>query len=89
MENITSLGNDRLTEQFYETFQNKIKGHYQLEKKNRDKRHIKNWRPLRLLHVDTKMLSKTLALKRRKILPSIILHQQTAYVKNRKIDERT
>ena len=32
------------------------------EKKDRDKRFIKNWRPISLLNVDTKILSKALQL---------------------------
>ena len=57
------------------------------EKKDRDKRYIKNWRPISLLNVDTKLVSKTLASRLKNILPSIISHQQTAYVKNRNISE--
>ena len=57
------------------------------EKKDRDKRYIKNWRPISLLNVDTKLISKTLASRLKDVLPSIISHQQTAYVKNRNISE--
>ena len=57
------------------------------EKKDRDKRYIKNWRPISLLNVDTKLISKTLASRLKDVLPSIISHQQIAYVKNRNISE--
>ena len=58
-----------------------------IEKKDRYKRYIKNWRPISLLNIDTKMLSKVLASKVRKVLPSIIKCDQTAYVANRFIGE--
>ena len=32
-----------------------------IEKKGRDKRYIKNWRPISLLNVDTKIISKSLS----------------------------
>ena len=31
-----------------------------IEKKNRNKRYIKNWRPISFLNVDTKILSKAI-----------------------------
>ena len=40
-----------------------------IEKPNRDRRFIKNWRPISLLNVDQKILSKTLAGRLKKILP--------------------
>ena len=57
------------------------------KKKDRDKRHIKNWRPISLLNVDTKIISKTLASKLKQVLPTLISSQQTAYVENRNICE--
>ena len=58
-----------------------------LEKKDRDKRFIKNWRPISLLNVDRKILSKALAAKLKPVLPSIISSNQTAYVAKRCISE--
>ena len=58
-----------------------------LEKKDRDKRFVKNWRPISLLNVDTKILSKAFAAKLKPILPSIVSSNQTAYVEKRCISE--
>ena len=56
-------------------------------KKDRAKRFVKNWRPISLLNVDTKILSKSLAEKMKNVLPELISSNQTAYVKNRCISE--
>ena len=48
---------------------------------------IKNWRPISLLNVDTKIISKVFAEKLKETLPSLISPHQTAYVKNRCINE--
>ena len=58
-----------------------------IEKKDRDKRYIKNWRPISLLNVDTKIISKALAAKLKNVLPTIIFSNQTAYVNKRCISE--
>ena len=58
-----------------------------IEKKDRDKRFIQNWRPISLLNVDLKIISKALSEKLKKVLPDLISSQQTAYVKNRHIGE--
>lgn len=58
-----------------------------IEKKDKDKRFISNWRPISLLNVDTKIVSKCLAFRLVPVLPSIISSDQTAYVKNRFIGE--
>ena len=58
-----------------------------LTKKDKDKRFIENWRPISLLNIDTKILSKVLANRLKPTLPSIIVHDQTAYVHNRFIGE--
>ena len=56
-----------------------------IEKKDRDKRFIKNWRLILLLNVDYKIVSKAAKLK--DILPKIISSEKSAYVKNRFIGE--
>ena len=48
---------------------------------------IQDWRPISLLNVDLKIISKALSEKLRKVLPYSIFSQQTAYVKNRHIVE--
>ena len=58
-----------------------------IQKKDRDKRFVKNWQPISLLNVDTKILSKSLAEKLKNVLPELISSNQTAYVKNRCISE--
>ena len=58
-----------------------------IEKKDRDKRFIQNWRPISLLNVDLKVISQALSEKLKKVLPDLIFSQQTAYVKSRDIGE--
>ena len=55
----------------------------QTEKRERDKRLAKNWRPISLMNVDTKIAKKVIALRMKTVLPSIRNNDQTAYVKNR------
>ena len=56
-----------------------------IQKKDKDRRYIKNWRPISLLNVDTKIASKALALRLEKVLPHIIHGDQYAYVKGRTV----
>ena len=56
-----------------------------LEKKDKDKRFPKNWRPISLINVDVKIASKALAKRLEPILPSLIHHSQTAFIKGRSI----
>ena len=56
-----------------------------LEKKDKDKRLLKNWRPISLINVDDKVASKALAKRLEPILPSLIHHSQTAFIKGRSI----
>lgn len=56
-----------------------------IPKKDKDKRHLKNWRPISLLNTDYKILTKTLANRLCKILPDIINEDQTGFIKGRYI----
>ena len=58
-----------------------------LEKKGRDKRVIKNWRPISLFNTDLNFFSKALLEKLKSVLLPLIVLQQTAYVQNRYIGE--
>ena len=56
-------------------------------KKDKDKKYLKNWRPISLLNNDYKIVTKALALRLEKVLPPIISPNQTGYVKGRYIGE--
>ena len=56
-----------------------------IEKRGKDKRLIKNWRPISLINVDTKIISKVLANRLEKVLPNLIHSNQNAFVKGRSI----
>ena len=58
-----------------------------IEKKDRDKRLIKNWRPISLLNIDTKLISKVIAIRLKKVLNNLISKNQIAYLNNRFISE--
>ena len=58
-----------------------------LEKKDQDKCLISNWRPLSLLNVDHKIISKIFASRLKKVLPNLISSQQSAYVAQRCINK--
>ena len=58
-----------------------------IEKDGKDKLLLTNWQPISLINVDTKIFSKCLAVRLIDILPSIIHHNQVAYVKGRFIGE--
>ena len=53
-----------------------------IEKKGKDKIYLKNWRPISLINVDTKIASKCLTSRVKKVLSSLIHSDQTAYVKD-------
>ena len=58
-----------------------------IEKKDRDKRLIKNWRPISLLNINMKLISKVLASRLKSVICSIVNENQVAYVNNRFISE--
>ena len=58
-----------------------------LAKSGKDRTLLKNWRPISLVNVDTKIMSKVIAARVKKVLPSIIHYNQTGYVKDRFIGE--
>ena len=49
-----------------------------LEKSDKDRRFIKNWRPISLLNIDVKFFNKALAGKLKKVLNSIVGYNQTS-----------
>ena len=54
-----------------------------IPKKDKDTSLLKNWRPISLLNVDTKILTNCLAQRLQKVLPSIIHSDQNGFIKNR------
>ena len=58
-----------------------------IEKKDRDKQLINNWRPISLSNIDTKLISKVIAIRLKKILNNLISENQMAYLNNRFISE--
>ena len=58
-----------------------------IQKPGKDHRYLKSWRPISLINVDAKVISKILALRLQSILPDIISQNQFAFVKGRNIDE--
>lgn len=58
-----------------------------LEKPNKDKKFICNWRPIYLLNLDEKIIQKGLDARLKKFLLSLIDPHQTAFVNARFINE--
>ena len=55
--------------------------------KKGDRTQLKNWRPITLLNTDYKILTKALANRLQRVLPSIIHSDQTASIKGRTIND--
>ena len=58
-----------------------------IPKKSKDKTILENLRPISLLNVDYKILTKVIAKRAEKVLPTLINPDQTGYVKGRYIGE--
>ena len=58
-----------------------------LPKKNKNLLVLSNWRPISLLNVDYKIISKVISNRIKKVLPSIINSSQTGFLKGRYIGE--
>ena len=56
-------------------------------KKDKNKKLIKDWRPISLLNVDIRLISKVVAERIIKLLPSLISKNQTVYVKGKFISK--
>ena len=50
-----------------------------IEKKGKDRSLLENWRPISLVNVDTKIMSKVISTRIKKVLPHIIHHNQSGY----------
>ena len=58
-----------------------------LEKKHKDKRFTKNWRPILLLNTDMKIICKIFSTRKKSALVFLISSNQTTYVKDRFISK--
>jgi len=58
-----------------------------IEKKGKDRTFLRNWRPISLLNVDYKIATKTIASRLKDVLPKLIHHNQSGFVKDRNIVE--
>ena len=58
-----------------------------IPKKKKNLSLLKNWRPISLLNVDYKIATKALALRLKKVLPSIVSDVQTGHIEGRFIGE--
>ena len=58
-----------------------------IEKKGWDKRLTNSWRPISPINVDTKIASKSLAIRIMEFLPQLANCDQTEYIKGRKVGE--
>ena len=56
-----------------------------IDKKNKDRQYLKNWRPISLLNCDYKIASKAIAFRLRKVISSLIHTDQSGFVNKRNI----
>lgn len=47
-----------------------------IEKKDKDKRHLSNWRPISLINVDVKIGSKAIAKRLQNVLPNALMSKE-------------
>ena len=61
-----------------------------IKKKGKDRSFLDNWRPISLVNVDAKIMSKAIAARIKNVLPNIIHHNQTGFYRRspRYIGER-
>ena len=59
-----------------------------IEKEGKDTMYVRNYRPITLLNVDYKILSKVLANRIKKVLSEIIHFDQVGYIKERNIGRK-
>ena len=52
------------------------------EKKGKDRSLLEKWRPISLVNVDSKIMSKVTVMRIKKVLPHIIQHNQSGYVED-------
>ena len=88
------LHSDTLISSFNEAFMRKEMSPSQrraiitlIEKQDKDRNYLENWRPISLTNVDAKIASKVIATRIVKVLPEIIHSNQTGYVPGRYIGE--
>ena len=85
---------DFIIESLYSSYDfSMINGHLSIEqrrgiirlipKKEKDLMFLKNWRPISLQNIDTKMLSLVIAKRFQKVLPDLIGQDQNGFLKNR------
>lgn len=58
-----------------------------IPKKGKDKRYIRNWRPISMLNVDYKILAKSLAARLANVIPQLVHPNQTGFIPSRHIGD--
>ena len=58
-----------------------------IDKPDKDRRFIENWRPISLLNMDYKILTKCLSYRMTKVLNKLIHHSQFGFLKGRNIND--
>ena len=60
-----------------------MRGYKTYPKKDAELYFIKNWRPITLLNTDYKIAAKSIANRIKLVLPNLINHDQTGFLKDR------